>query len=100
MHVSFGSVTATGEVENPGTGDWAVQRPEAGRFRIAVDTAGETYPVVVATGSITGDDLAADNVVTVQVETHTTFVVASRDVAGWAENQLQDAAFSFVAYWP
>ena len=55
---------------------------------------------MIATGSITGDDLASDNVVTVQVESITTFVVASRDVAGWAENELQDAGFSFVAYWP
>jgi hypothetical protein len=100
MHVSFGSVSATGGIENPGSGDWAVQKADAGRFRIAVDTTSEAFPVVIATGSITGDDLASDNVVTVQVESTTTFVVASRDVAGWEENQLQDAAFSFVAYWP
>lgn len=99
MQTSFGSVTATGTIENPGSGDWAVQKPADGRFRIEVDTTADAFPVVVATGSITGDDLAADNVVTVQVESTTTFVVASRDVAGWAANQLQDAAFSFVAYW-
>ena len=100
MHVSFGSVNALGEVENPGSGDWAVQKGDAGSFRIAVNVASQAFPVVMATGSITSDDLAADNVVTVQVETPQVFTVASRDVAGWAENQLQDAAFSFVAYWP
>lgn len=100
MHVSFGSVMATGGIENPGTGDWAIQKLDAGRFRIAVTIESEALPVVIATGSVTGDDLASDNVVTVQVESSTTFVVDSRDVAGWAENQLQDAAFSFVAYWP
>lgn len=100
MHMSFGSVMATGDIENPGSGDWAVQKGEAGQFTVAVDTTSEAFPVVIATGSVTGDDLASDNVVTVQVQSITTFVVTSRDVAGWAENQLQDAAFSFVAYWP
>ena len=100
MHVSFGSVSANGDIENAGSGDWAVQKGDAGSFRIAVSVTSGALPVVIATGSITGDDLAADNVVTVQVEGPQLFTVASRDVAGWAENQLQDAAFSFVAYWP
>jgi hypothetical protein len=98
--MSFGSVMATGDIENPGSGDWAVRKGDAGQFTVRVETTSEAMPVVVATGSVTGDDLASDNVVTVQVQSTTMFVVMSRDVAGWAENQLQDAAFSFVACWP
>jgi len=100
MHASFGSVSAVGEIENPGSGDWRVVKGPAGTYAIAVDTGSEARPVVVVRGSVTGDDLASDNVVSVSVESESRFTVTSRDVAGWRENELQGAAFSFLALWP
>lgn len=100
MEISFGSVSARGRVENEGSGDWTVTSGEVGRYRIEISGGRETPPVVLATGSITRTALAEDNAFSVEVESPTSFVVFSRDVAGWHENELQNAGFSFVALWP
>ena len=100
MHASFGSVSADGGIENPGSGDWIVEKGALGRYTIVLETTSSPPPVVVATGSVTGDDQATDNVVTVAVRSGGQFTVMSRDVAGLHENEPQDAAFSFVAIWP
>ncbi len=100
MHVSFGSITATGGIENPGSGDWQATKGPIGHYTVDVDVAASAHPIVIATGSVTGDELASDNVLAVVVESETRFTVSSRDVAGWRENQFQDAGFSFVCFWP
>ncbi len=100
MHVSFGSVSATGKVENAGSDDWHVTKGPTGHYTIEAQVTASSPPVVIATGSVTGGALASDNVLAVAVESETRFVVGSRDVAGWKENQFQDAAFSFACFWP
>ena len=90
---------SSSEVENAGSSDWTVEKGTDGHYTIRLESEVSGFPVVTATGSVTGDHQATDNVITIAVASPTSFVATSRDVAGWKENEFQDAGFSFMAIW-